>query len=243
MILGDYAAKTPAESLLVKRFEGIPNDIARLHGARFVYTSEIADGKKMAESLVKELSGDKYLTARFMKGEWFEFPVTFKLFIATNHLPIIQGTDAAIWDRIALIPFDVRIPDSQRRAREDMLVSFRAEGAAILNWLFEGCREWLQSGLNPPSEVLAANASYRDQSDVLKRFIDDTCTISEYARAKSAELYQAYEKWSKENGEDPVKKIAFGKRLREKAFKDFRDAQGDRAWRGIGLESKPQGGI
>jgi putative DNA primase/helicase len=234
-VMGDYAMKTPAETLLVKRFESIPNDLARLNGARFVYTSEVSDGKKMAEALVKELTGDKFITARFMRGEWFEFPVTFKIFLATNHLPTIRGTDPAIWDRIMLIPFNVRIPEDQRRAREDLLEEFKGEASGILKWLLFGCHDWLVGGLNPPKEVLAANADYREQSDYLKAFLDDSCVLSEKAHARSADLYEAYGKWAKENGEDAISKTAFGKKLRERGFLDYRDTAGLKAWKGIGL--------
>jgi putative DNA primase/helicase len=236
MVLGDYAMKTPAETLLVKKFEGIPNDLARLNGARFVYTSEVSEGKKLAESLVKEVSGDKFITARYMRGEWFEFPVTFKIFLATNHLPTIRGTDPAIWDRVMLIPFEVRIPEGQRRAREDLLDEFKAEASGILKWLLFGCHDWLVDGLNPPAEVLGANATYREQSDYLKAFLDDSCILSEKAHTKSADLYKAYEKWAEENGEEPLKRTSFGKRLRERGFKDYRDtATGLKAWKGIGI--------
>jgi P4 family phage/plasmid primase-like protien len=241
MVLGDYGMKTPAETLLVKRFESIPNDLARLNGARFVYTSEVSEGKKMAEALVKELTGDKYITARFMRGEWFEFPITFKVFLATNHLPTIRGTDPAIWDRICLIPFTVRIPDSEKRAREELLEEFRSEGSGILKWLLDGCHEWLHEGLKPPTDVLAANVSYREQMDCLKGFIDDLCVVGERVHARSADLYKAYERWAKENGEDPISKTSFGKKLREKGFLDYRDTSGLKAWKGIGLIQEGEG--
>jgi putative DNA primase/helicase len=228
--------KTPAETLLVKKFESIPNDLARLNGARFVYTSEVSDGKKMAEALVKELTGDKFLTARFMRAEWFEFPITFKIFLATNHLPTVRGTDPSIWDRIMLIPFNVRIPEDRRRAREDLLEEFKAEASGILKWLLLGCYDWLGDGLNPPPEVLAANATYREQMDILKPFFDECCILSDRAHVKSADLYAAYEKWAKENGEEPLKRTSFGRRLRESGFKDYREsATWLKAWKGIGI--------
>lgn len=234
-ILGDYAMKTPAETLLVKRFETIPNDLARLNGARFVYTSEVADGKKMAEALVKELSGDRYIQARFMRGEWFDIPITFKIFLATNHLPTIRGTDPAIWDRIMLIPFNVRIPEGQRRPREELIDEFQIEGPGILKWLLDGCYEWLHNGLNPPPDVKAANTAYQSQMDTLKQFIEDECILGDRMEARSADLYLRYEKWARDNGDDPIKKTSFGKRLKEKGFRDIRDNQGLRAWKGIGL--------
>lgn len=235
MVMGGYAMKTCADTLLVKRFEGIPNDIARLNGARFVYSSETQDGKRLAESLVKELSGDRFITARFMRGEFFQFPITFKIFLATNHLPTVRGTDPAIWDRLFVIPFHVRIPEDQRRPREELLEEFKAEGPAILKWLIDGCHEWLNGGLRPPPEVLAANLEYRDSQDILRSFLEDKCNLGKGFSVKASSLYQNYETWSKDNGEEAISRTAFGKRLRERGFRDFRDSQGTRAWKGLGL--------
>ena len=63
----DYATRTPTETLLIKRDGAIPNDIARLRGARFVYATEAEEGKRLAEALVKELTGGDKISARFMR--------------------------------------------------------------------------------------------------------------------------------------------------------------------------------
>jgi putative DNA primase/helicase len=47
--------RTPTETLLVKRSGGVPNDVARLKGTRFVTASETEEGRRLAESLVKDL--------------------------------------------------------------------------------------------------------------------------------------------------------------------------------------------
>src|SRR5262249_35693849 len=107
--LGDYAARTPTETLLAKRPDAIPNDVARLKGTRFVTASEAGEGVQLAEARVKELTGRDRVPARFLHREWFEFCPEFKLWLATNHKPVIRGTDKAIWDRIRLVPFTVRI--------------------------------------------------------------------------------------------------------------------------------------
>ncbi len=102
-------AQAPAETFLERR-EQIPNDVARLRGARLVAASELAEGRRLNETLVKRMTGGDRLTARFMRGEWFEFVPEFSVLLATNHKPIIRGTDEAIWRRIRLIPFTVTIP-------------------------------------------------------------------------------------------------------------------------------------
>ena len=112
--LGDYAMRAPTEMLLARRAGGIPNDIARLKGARFVATSETEEGRRLAESLIKDLTGEDTITARFMRAEFFDFAPTHKLWLSTNHKPEIRGTDNAIWRRIRLIPWSVTIPPAEQ---------------------------------------------------------------------------------------------------------------------------------
>jgi putative DNA primase/helicase len=62
------------------------NDIARLRGARFVTTFETEQGKRLSEHLIKQVTGNDALTARFLYGEYFNFVPTFKIFMASNHI-------------------------------------------------------------------------------------------------------------------------------------------------------------
>ena len=65
-MLGEYAMQTPTETLLVKRRGAIPNDVARLKGARFVTASEAESEQRFAESLIKQMTGGDTLSARFL---------------------------------------------------------------------------------------------------------------------------------------------------------------------------------
>ena len=109
-LLADYAMHTTTSSLLQSKSSPIRNDLARLNGARCVSAVEIGMGKRLDEALVKQLTGGDQVTARFLYNEYFEYKPTFKLFIAANHKPDIQGVDHGIWRRIHLIPFNVTIP-------------------------------------------------------------------------------------------------------------------------------------
>ena len=86
-LLGDYARQTPTDTLLVQRGDGVRNDLARLQGARFVSAVEVEGGRRLAEALVKQLTGGDTITARFLYGEHFEFQTMFKLWLAVNHKP------------------------------------------------------------------------------------------------------------------------------------------------------------
>src|SRR5215218_5853712 len=107
-VMGNYATNTDTETLLMKRYQGVGNDVAALKSARFVSAAEVEQGRRLAESKVKQLTGRDTVTARFLFGEPFNFTPEFKLWLSTNNKPVIQGTDDAIWDRIRLIPFTQR---------------------------------------------------------------------------------------------------------------------------------------
>ena len=98
-LFGDYALSTGIETFMKKNSEQ-SNDIARLKGMRLVTTSEIEQGRQISESLIKMVTGEDALTARFLYGEYFSFKPTFKIFMATNHKPKIRGADNGIWRRI-----------------------------------------------------------------------------------------------------------------------------------------------
>ena len=110
-LLGDYATATPTETFMKKSGDQQTNDLARLRGTRFVTTTEAEQGRRLSEPLIKKITGNDQMTARFLYGEFFNFTPTFKIFMATNHKPVIKGTDHGIWRRIKLIPFTTRIEE------------------------------------------------------------------------------------------------------------------------------------
>jgi len=70
LLLGDYAMRTTIETLLARGDrDGIPNDVARLRGARFVYASEAEEGRRLAEAKLKDITGGDTIAARFLHAE------------------------------------------------------------------------------------------------------------------------------------------------------------------------------
>jgi putative DNA primase/helicase len=225
-------------SLLVKKGDTIPNDIAALKGARLVFAAESAEGKKLDESLVKELTGREPISARFMRAEWFSFVPTFVPLLATNHKPIISGTDQAIWDRVCLIPFTRRF-DGEGEDK-DLVHTLRGELPGILLWIVRGAIEWQRHGLGEPEEVRAATAGYREESDRLAEFIAEECIEGPAFRVAMADLYKAYRSWGESRGEFPMGPRTFGERLRERGVQPAKGTGGKRMWLGIGV-LRPQG--
>lgn len=235
-MFGDYAAGTPAETFVSRRDGTIPNDVARLKGIRLVKAVETDSGRRLAEARVKQMTGRDTISARFMRGEWFDFKPEFTAWLATNHKPEVRGTDKAIWDRIRLVPFTVTIPEAEQD--RELADKLRAELPGILCWAVEGCLEWLRDGLGAPQEVLSATETYRAEQDTIANFIDDACIVGEEKKATAKALYAAYRQWCQESGEEPMGKIAFGTKLGERGFTPSRTGR-ERWWRGIGLVTQP----
>jgi len=231
-LLGDYAIATPTESFMRKNGDQNTNDIARLRGTRFVTTTEAEQGRRLSEPIIKQITGNDRMTARFLYGEFFNFVPTFKIFMATNHKPVIKGTDHGIWRRIKLIPFTTRIEETKQD--KSLEAKLKAEASGILNWLLEGTARWRKEGLKAPADILTATEDYRGEMDVIGSFLKVCCTQDESLSIRIRELYKAYSDWCGENNEHPVSERFLTLRLKEMGFEQTRTAEA-RLWCGIGL--------
>jgi putative DNA primase/helicase len=231
-ITGDYIRATAAETLMLKRSGGIPNDIARLKGARIVTSVETEDGRRLAESLIKEATGGDVISARFLHAEWFDFRPEFKIWLASNHKPCIRGTDPAIWARIHLVPFAVSFEGREDRTLDATLLG---ELPGILAWAVEGCLAWQREGLHPPESVKAATASYRAEEDIVARFLSEETERDPGADTTAKDLYSAFGGWCQRNRERPTSKTALGRRLTDLGLTQERGGNGIRVWCGIRL--------
>lgn len=239
-LFGDYACSTGTETFMKKTSEQ-SNDLARLKGMRLVTTSEAEQGKAISESLIKQITGEDELTARFLYGEFFSFKPTFKIFMATNHKPKIRGADNGIWRRIKMIPFTVTIPPERRdKTLGDKLM---AENSGILNWLIEGYKMWVKEGLkDEPDAIKDANEEYRMDMDSVGTFVGDCLEIDATLkwRLHTKLLYDTYIKWCNKNNEKIMSQKWLSMRMVEKGFKRLA-TNGQRYWLGLVIKNDWRG--
>jgi len=231
-LLGEYAIATPTETFMKKSGDQNTNDIARLRGTRLVTTTEAEQGRRISEPLIKKITGNDQMTARFLYGEFFNFVPTFKIFMATNHKPVIKGTDYGIWRRIKLIPFTTRIAEDKQDKHLEL--KLREEASGILNWLLEGAERWKREGLKAPAIVQNATDEYRGEMDVIGNFLKQCCKQEAGHKLRIRELYKAYSDWCDENNEHAVSERFLSLRLKEIGFEQSRTAEA-RYWTGIAL--------
>ena len=224
-IFGDYRTNIQPDSLMVKNSQGANSDIARLKGARFVTTVESNDGMRFNEGLVKQLTGGDTVTARFLHANEFEFTPKFKVWMATNHRPIIRGTDKGIWRRIRLIPFEREFTEEE--VDLDLTSKLLAESDGILQWMLKGLEMWQKERLGMCEKILMANKEYRQEMDVVSTFIEECVNNSLGKEVKASELYQHYKNYCLQNGFFVLTSTKFGRELDNKGYIKIRKTNGN----------------
>jgi P4 family phage/plasmid primase-like protien len=254
--LGDkeYAGQVQVDSLMLRPKEAMSNnavntDLADLQGCRFVSSSEVEQGQRLALSRVKYLTGLGQIKARRLRENMITFQPTYKLFLDCNHRPVITDPNDAIWNRVKCIPFRVQIPAEE--IDKDLPSKLRTELPGISRWIVEGAVLYHREGLGDPPDVMAATEEYRQESDRLKEFLEDRCILAVGGDGNSwkrdgswvpvAELYLAYAAWAQADGDKhPLSKGIFDERLRKLGRKQDRvrpdgrrDTKQVRVWLGI----------
>ena len=198
-ILGEYHRTAPIETFTASNSDRHPTDLAGLRGARLVTATETEEGRRWAESRIKQLTGGDTISARFMRQDFFDFCPSFKLVIAGNHRPSLRSVDEAIRRRFHLIPFAVKIPPKERDA--ELAEKLKAEWPGILNWMVEGCLKWQKERLRPPRAVLEATEAYLSAEDAIATWIDERCERDPNAWESSAALFASWSAWADAAGE------------------------------------------
>lgn len=220
-ILGSYAVAANIETFMMRKNEGVRNDLAELYGARLVNASENKLGSRLNEALIKKVTGGEPERARYLFSNEFEYMPEYTLWLASNHKPTVKDMTKGIWRRVVLVPFEVVFEeeheDPDRRLDPRLIHRLLEERDGIFTWLVKGCEQWLEAGhLTPPSSVKKATQEYRAEMDVLNAFIQERCVNVRRVQAKP--LYTAYTEWCHESGETPEKLTAFGRQMKEYGY-------------------------
>lgn len=231
-LAGSYAARAD-DSILVASPNAKPGpSLARLPGVRLLLGRETAEGQRLNENVVKDLTGGDTITAEAKYGAPFDFQPVCKLWMYGNHKPAIRGTDQGIWRRVRLVPFTVTVPAEKRDGK--LCDKLRSELPGILNWAMHGLNDWASNGrkLAVPECVKAAGDEYRSDSDWLGDFITDRLEKLAGFTVSKREVYRAYEQWAKDEGlSHPLPNKSFSRRLKERGYEE----SNAKTWRDVRL--------
>ena len=222
-VFGGYAEVIGESTLFGKGAIGDPGraraDIIKMSGARLAICSETAEMGLLREPDVKRLTGREPFPARAPYGvaEVNVVP-SWLLCVTTNYMPLIKGDDDGIWRRIVDIEFPRNFDKDPTVKKDPMLdQKLTAEYSGVLNWLLEGLREYRRIGLAIPQKVLDAVESYRDDSDDVKRWMEERLIREEGARELLSDCLSNFNGFLKQENQSYSMSIqSFTRRLRAK---------------------------
>ena len=215
-MIADYHRAAPIETFTASSGDRHPTDLAGLRGARLVTAMETEEGRRWAESRIKQLTGGDKVSARLMRQDFFEFIPQFKLIIAGNHKPGLRSVDEAMRRRFHLLPFIVTIPKEERDTQ--LKEKLKAEWPGILGWAIEGCRDWQAQGLSAPEAVTKATAAYLESEDATAAWMEDCCIADREGWVTSAALFTSWKVWAENAGEYVGSSKAFTAKLEARGF-------------------------
>ena len=216
-ILGDYHKTASIETFTASNADHHPTDLAMLRGARLVTAMETEEGRRWAESRIKQLTGGDPISARFMRQDFFEFVPQFKLMVAGNHKPVLRSVNEAIRRRMNLIPFAVTIPPEERDKK--LTEKLKAEWSGILQWMIEGCLKWQRIGLSPPKVVADGDLCVSRRRGRHRQLDRRLLRRGEAGTGRNRPaLFASYKSWAERSGEPVGSTKLFAQNLESRGF-------------------------
>lgn len=194
--------------------------MAELRGKRMVWVDELPEGDRIKENQVKKMTGSMNLTGRSPGERPFTFQSRAKLWITTNHRPII--TDEAMWRRLKVLPL-THIPQNPDPSLKEYLSDPEGGLPAVLSWAVEGAVKYLSWGsskdaLQPCSIIADASEGYKRAEDRIGTFLAEETVDNEGAQLTLASLFKSYRQWSDSRNERAMTQIAFDRKLRDRGL-------------------------
>ena len=222
--MGTQQYAWPLDSSILAQGDGMSSSSdlyhwAELRGRRLVWVDELPESERLKENSVKKLTGSSEISARSPGEKPFTFSSRAKLWVTTNHRPIIN--DDAMWRRIRPVPL-TNVPENPDPELKHYI--FDPEGAlpAVLAWAVEGAIKLLGSSardaLGTCKAVTEASEMYKKNEDRIGIFLSEETKESEGSAITIKALYAVYRAWSEERGERPMTQIAFQRKISDRGM-------------------------
>lgn len=222
--LGTKQYAFPLDSMILAQGDGKGNQSdqyhwAELRGRRMIWVDELPESERLKENSVKKLTGSSEISARSPGEKPFTFESQGKLWITTNHRPII--TDDAMWRRIRPIPW-LNVPAIADPTLKAYLHDPEGGLPAVLAWAVEGAIKLLASkeldAIGWCSTVAEAAEVYRKNEDRMGMFLDERTEPDNLRSTPIKTLFVVYQNWSEDRAEKPMSLIAFTRKLTDRGI-------------------------
>ena len=181
---GDYSCKAPISLLTQQRNKSAAAapELVRMKGRRFVTMQEPDEQVPLNTGLMKELASCEKITARDLYAgskQMIDFEIQARFHLACNEKPKVNSTDGGTWRRLVVVDFPMKFVHEPRAAHElpmdeSIVKKVMSEewASCFLSYLVELYKQgngWRK--ITPPDEVMVYTNEYKEESDVLARFV------------------------------------------------------------------------
>lgn len=227
--LGDYSAPMNAQRLFGFQGSGPNPELVSVMNKRMLILSEVGDGHRLSSNAIKQVTGNDLQQARKNHSNHIVNSVPrFTPYVSTNNPPNIDRGDEALRNRILVIPFNnpatPEMISYERNLKENKEIS-----SAILWWVIEGCRMYLEEGLERdswPEAVKVISEEFVSGTSAVQRFITERLERDDKGREKLDDVFRAWKSWCLSESMDQKEigtKDAFRKLLASNGFKYVRN--------------------
>ena len=235
-ILGDYST-TYSSKALVRNNRDDSKEDAKLRGKRFALCEEIPLGARWDDDKIKNATSSSTLTVKLMRENAFEMPSRFRVFLATNYLPALDGLDFAMRRRLCLIHFPRTVTEAEKDRK--LPEKLEAEAPGILAKLILAAQAWHRDGLVLPESVKASVGEYMDDNDEIQAWLDSECAKDDAAVTVTHDLYRSYACYVEATTRAPMSPQGFGMALKKKGFAKSKETTGKKRRVILGLKLNP----
>jgi P4 family phage/plasmid primase-like protien len=164
-----------------------------------------------ALQVLKEISGRDSVSINRKNRDFLEdhkLPCRFT--ISVNSMPDLPDHERALDRRLLLLHFGEVFT-----GREDigLKAKLALEAPGIAAWAVRGLLRLRKHGFTVPESSKPVIEEFRKQSSPITEFVDENCHCSPELEVASLMLYDAYSRWSKDQGIIPGSQAKFWQRL------------------------------
>jgi putative DNA primase/helicase len=185
-------------------------------GKRLNVGSDFHEGGRIGEDVLKKLaSGDGVFLDRKGVEPLDNVRLTAKLLFPTNGLPHFSDRSDGLWRRLVILPFTVRIAESDRVPGLDSVGAWAAEAPGLLNWALQGRKRLLTNGrFTVPQSCREAVERHRVECDPVALFVAECVAYHDDAYVSKREAFDQFKCWSENSRQGTrLSQVEFGKRF------------------------------
>jgi P4 family phage/plasmid primase-like protien len=215
-VMGQYGAKMAMSFLTESRGKsaGADEQLMLLKNARLAYYSETDKNEVLNTAKLKEITSQETLSGRGIYEKQTNFRPTCSHMVTTNYQFSIKTTDHGIWRRIVTYSFKMKFDDNpdvnnKYEKKNDPTIakefSFNTElKTSFLSILVEYYKDLYNNHNGMLKNIMKPTidketSDYRNQEDIVNRFIDEYCIYSLNSTICISEMIDKYEMWYENN--------------------------------------------